>query len=144
AIVQLTMDPYDVRKDYSLSAYDQRQTLVINGRYEMPWEKHLGNGVAKTALGGWAVNGIYTFGTGLPFAVSDGFNNSQSDGTSPADRPNVVAGFSNNPIHGVTKGCQGVPAGEKLHTPDHWFDPCAFELSPLGTYGNAGRAIVTA
>jgi outer membrane receptor protein involved in Fe transport len=148
AIVQLTMDPYDLSKDYSLSAYDQRQTLVINSRYDLPFDKRVNNNnrVAKAVLSGWSLNGIYAWGTGLPFAVADGFNNSQNDGTSPADRPNVNPGFSNNPIHGVTAGCGGgiIPAGQKLQTPERWFDPCAFSLSPLGTYGNAGRAIITA
>jgi hypothetical protein len=95
-------------------------------------------------LGGWSLNGVYTYGSGLPFAVADGFNNSQNDGISTADRPNVNPGFSNNPINGTTAGCGGViPAGQQLHTATMWFNPCAFSLSPLGTYGNDGRATIT-
>jgi len=48
----------------------------------------------------------------------------------------------------VTVGCGGtptkplIPAGQPLHTPDRWFDPCAFALAPAGTYGNLGRDTV--
>jgi hypothetical protein len=35
-----------------------------------------------------------------------------------------------------------IPAGQKLGTPDLYFDPCAFELPPAGFYGNAGRNIL--
>ena len=46
-------------------------------------------------------------------------------------------------IEGVTAGCQGIPTGEKLGTPDRYFDPCAFGLSPAGTFGSLGRNTVT-
>ena len=93
--------------------------------------------------GGWAVNGVRTYGSGLPFGVVDGFNNSQNGDTTLPDRPNLVPGFSNNPINGVTAGCAGIPAGQPLHTATRWFDPCAFALSPLGTYGNLARVTIT-
>lgn len=37
----------------------------------------------------------------------------------------------------------GVAAGQKLGTPNLWFDPCAFSLQPAGFLGNAGRNILT-
>jgi hypothetical protein len=98
----------------------------------------------KTALGGWAINGIFSYGSGQSFDVLTGFNNSQNGDTANLPRrPNLAAGSSNNPVHGLTAGCPGIPAGQKLGTPDRWFDPCAFNLSPAGTYGNLGRNTVT-
>jgi carboxypeptidase family protein/TonB-dependent receptor-like protein len=138
------LDPLDLSRDYSLSAYDQRHTLVLNGLYQMPWERRLSSKLVKATLGGWSINGIFTYGSGLPVDILAGFNNSRDRDANNPDRPNLAAGFSNNPIHGVTAGCQGVPAGQKLHTPDRWFDPCAFELSPAGTLGSLGRNTVTA
>ena len=70
------MNPYNSEGDYSLSAWDQKHTLVINGAYQMPWDHWLKSGVARAVLGGWKVNGIFSYGTGLPVPVLDGFNNS--------------------------------------------------------------------
>ena len=142
-IVSYTSQPNNPMADYSLSPYDQRQTFVFNARYEMPWSKRLKGGLEKAILGGWSMSGIFSYGTGMPFEVDDGFNNSLNGDTQNPDRPNLVAGFSNNPIHGLTAGCAGIPAGQPLHTATRWYDPCAFELSPSGTYGNLGRATLT-
>ena len=39
------------------------------------------------------------------------------------DRPDLLRGFSNNPVKGVSKGCPGVPAGTLLGTPDLYLIP---------------------
>jgi carboxypeptidase family protein len=137
-------DPNNLAAEYSLSSYDQRHTLVLNGSYDMPWEKRLTGGVAKSILGGWGINGIFSYGSGYPLSISNTTNTSRTGTPILNDRPNLVAGASNNPIHGVTAGCQGVAAGQKLHTPDRWYDPCAFVLATPGTFGNLGRNTVTA
>jgi len=137
-----TLDLSNLARDYSLSVYDQRQTLVLSGRYAIPWDKRLNGRAAKAALGGWAVNGIYSYGSGLPTNVNTGFNNSRSGDLMVTDRPDLAPGASNNPIQGVTAGCQGIPAGQKLGTPDRWYDPCAFVLQRAGTFGNLGRNTV--
>ena len=146
------MNPFNPAQDYSLSAWDQRHTLVVNGAYQMPWDHKLNNGVAKAVLGGWAVNGIYSYGSGLPLTIQDGFNNSRDGDANNPDRPSLTPGFSQNPTSGVTAGCGAVtvngvttlaiPAGQPLHTPTRWFDPCAFTVSPPGTFGNLGRNTV--
>jgi carboxypeptidase family protein len=115
-----------------LVGQDEMRDLPLNGR------------LAKTALGGWAVNGIYSYGSGLPIDIPAGFNNSQDGDAAQPDRPNLAPGFSNNPVHGVMAGRQGIPAGQSLRTPDRWFDPGAFDLPAAGFYGNLGRNRVTA
>ncbi|MBF8305992.1 MAG: outer rane receptor protein, partial [Acidobacteria bacterium] len=58
------------------------------------------------------------------------------DGSAGAgDRPSLAPGMSNNPTSGTTT-CFGVP--EKLQTVARYYDPCAFALPDLGTYGNLG------
>ena len=142
SVALTTLDPHNIGRDYSLSAYDQRHNFVANGAYQMPWDKRLNGRLAKATLGGWAINGIFSYGSGLPFTVLDGFNNSNDgDGNAP-DRPNLTPGFSSNPASGVTMGCQGITAGQALHTPTRWFDPCAFTLNAAGTLGNLGRNTV--
>lgn len=60
-----------------------------------------------------------------------------------ANRPNVVAGRSSNPIEGSSVGCPGVEEGRKVGTPDYDIDPCSFSVPPPGTLGNKGRNSVT-
>jgi hypothetical protein len=37
--------------DYGLSGYNQKHTFVVNGQYEIPWDRRINNGVAKAVLG---------------------------------------------------------------------------------------------
>jgi hypothetical protein len=94
-------------------------------------------------LEGWTVNGIGTFRTGEPFSVRVGSNRSANGDRWSPDRPNLNPGFSSNPTSGVTAGCPGVAAGQKLGTPDLYYDPCAFSRPAPGTYGNLGRNTLT-
>jgi hypothetical protein len=75
---------------------------------------------------GWQFNAISTLASGNPFSVVVGFDQAQARfqaGTSP-QRPDLVAGRSNNPI---------------LGRPSKYFDPTAFALPAPGYYGTLGR-----
>jgi hypothetical protein len=134
------LDPLNPLRDYGRSAYDQRHVIVVNSQYALPFDKYLGNRVEKALIGGWVINGILQFGSGLPLNVGDGFNNSGNGDPVFPDRPNINPGFSSNPISGTTNGCGGViPAGQQLGTPNRWFDPCVFSLNTAGTLGNLGK-----
>jgi TonB-dependent receptor-like protein len=140
-----SQDDNNLKGDYSLSAYDQRHTLILNGVYQLvPLDKMLTNGVAKAILGGWAINGVYSYNTGTPVDILVSFNNSRNGSRFNPDRPDLAPGANSNPVHGVTAGCDGIiPAGEKLQTADRWYDPCAFSLPAAGFFGNLGRNTVT-
>jgi hypothetical protein len=135
--------------DYGRSSYDQRHTFSFNSLYQMPWEHRLNSALSKAVLGGWSVNGIWQYGSGMPLDMGLGFANSRSGSSQQADRPDLLPGFSNDPTSGVTTGCAtsagplGIPAGQQLHTPTRWFNPCAFGLSTAGTFGNLGRNTVS-
>jgi hypothetical protein len=83
-------------------------------------------------LRGWQTNGVWTFQTGRPFTVTllPGVDNSNTGIPSiqfgVVDRPNLVGdpNLSNQ-------------------SADHWFNTGAFAISPYGTFGNAGRNILT-
>jgi len=93
-------------------------------------------------LSGWQINGITSIAAGTPFTVTDGFNRSRNlaTGGNIDDRPDLLPSFINqNLTKGTSAGCQGVPAGARLGTPDRYFDACAFRLPDPGYYGNLGR-----
>ncbi len=117
-----TQDPDNPEGDRGLSAYDVRRNFVANFTYDVP----VGDmaGAARALLGGWQVSGILTLQDGTPFTVLDGYSRSRDLARSAADRPNLKAGASANPV---------------LGGPDQYFDPSGFELQPIGTYGNLGR-----
>ncbi len=139
----VTMDPDNLDRDYGRSSYDQRRTFVMNTQYKLPWDAKITSRVPKAILGGWMIKGIFQYGSGFPFNLQTGFNNSLNTDRNQPDRPNLAPGRSNDPIHGTTSGCPGIPAGQKLRTADRYYDPCAFVLPAAGTYGNLGRNTIT-
>jgi len=144
------MDIDDIDRDYSYSVYDQRHTVVLNGLYRLPIDNLLTSNLARKFLGGWSVASIFSYGSGFPMNIEIGYNNSLNNDDNVPERPNLNPGFSNNPIEGTTAGCgavradgtRPVEAGQKLGTPERWFDPCAFGLPAEGTFGNLGRNTV--
>jgi hypothetical protein len=117
-IAPTTYNIFNLRQDYGLSTFDQRHTLVVNGRYQFPWDSSLQSRVTKALLGGWSINGIFSASSGQPFNINTGFNNSRNNDSQQTDRPNLATGFSKNPISGITAGCSGVVAGQRLETPN--------------------------
>lgn len=110
-------DPNNRRAEYANCSNDVRHLfnasiLAVSPRLPGLWANRL--------LGDWQVSGIITKRSGLWTTVGAGRDNSLTAINS--DRPNVV-GDSN-------------VANPSL---SQWFNPAAFQLSPLGTFGNSGR-----
>jgi hypothetical protein len=76
---------------------------------------------------GWRLSGIFSAISGAPFTILTGFDQAGL-GIGNSQRPNLIPGRSTNPI---------------LGTPDRWFDPSAFSVPAVGTYGNVGRSTAT-
>jgi hypothetical protein len=74
------------------------------------------------------LNGIATLLSGFPVTPQVGSNRSGDGDTRNPDRPSLNPAFT-GPI--------------KKGSPSQWFNPAAFLLPPAGTYGNAGRGILT-
>jgi Carboxypeptidase regulatory-like domain/TonB dependent receptor len=120
---QNSNDPWAER---GLSNFDISQRFTLAYCYDLPLP-------AKNALlRGWQTNGVWTFQTGQPFTVTlqPGVDNSNTGIPSiefgVVDRPNLVGN-----AHLSNPG------------PDAWFNTSAFAISPYGTFGNAGRNILT-
>jgi hypothetical protein len=109
--------------------FDVTHNVVANFVYELPFFKQ-GNAFAKALLGGWQTNGVLTFRTGFPFAVTQG---NLLNTVNPPVRPDRVAdGSISNP------------------TVNQWFNPDAFRLVSCSDssipeachYGNSGMGIL--
>lgn len=126
-----------------LSDFDIRHRLAMSYFYTLPVRsapRGRSSAIVNPLVRGWRLGGILSYRSGIPFTpavnvVTPGFRFSPN-------RPNLLPGRSNNPVKGVSTGCGRVPAGQRVGTPDLYFDPCAFDLPAPGTLGNLGRNTV--
>ena len=85
---------YNKRLDRTLSALDIAHRLVINYQYELPLGKGKAllnrGGWVNQVLGGWNINGVTTYQSGLPLGITSRFNNLNAFGG--RQTPNRVAG----------------------------------------------------
>lgn len=127
-----------------LSSFDSRNVFTLSSTYDLsmgPGRRYGSGltGVAGKMLSGWQLSGIVTLRDGFPGQILRG-NRYTALGIA-AEVPDLVPGFSNNPISGTSAGCALFPglAGMKLGTPDLYYDPCAFVSPPDRILGNVGR-----
>jgi len=129
-------NPRNREADYGRSNIDQRLRLVFSNLYEIPFLRGA-KGAKGLILGGWSLNSIVTFQSGLPVTVAQ-TGDSQNTGPASAQRPHVVAGAK-------------VPRVWSQRSITRWFDTSAFVRSKFegstadglflpGTlgYGNSG------
>ncbi len=123
--------PNNFRLDRALSAFDVRNRFTFSGLWELPFGKNKrffsgASGVGAWFANGWQANTVVQFQSGLPFSVTTQADRSQT-GVGATERPNRVANGN-------------LPVSQRK--PAQWFDIAAFQLNPLGTYGNSGRNIL--
>ncbi len=127
------MIPQNLRNNWGPSTFNPAQQVSGNFSYDLPIGRgrFLGNGtsgVADKFVSGWSWHGILTVQTGFPFTPLVGSNQSDNGDSRNPDRVSINPNFSGPVITGTTT---------------EWFNPAAFLLPPVGTYGNAGRGILT-
>jgi hypothetical protein len=117
---------YDLSAERGRSDFDVRQRFTLSYAYDLPFLKR------HRWVGGWQSFGVLTVQTGQPFTVAllpddDNSNTGISQlGFGANDRPNVA----------------GNPALVSS-TPQEWFNTAAFVTPPYGSFGNAGRNILS-
>jgi len=121
------------RCDYASSDFDARHSGTFSAVYELPFgrsHQYLSGGTPMNLLvGGWSVNTLLSARAGLPINVTLSRNSTElSDGNNVDQRPNRVPGV---PLY---LGSRGI---------SHWINPAAFALPAIGTWGNAGRNLIT-
>ena len=119
-------DPLNLRADKGFADFNIRHRWVSSFLWELPSPK---SGPGKWILGGWQSNGILISQAGSPFTVVSGQDRALSG--AGTQRPNLVG----NPFLDTGRSRQ------ELIT--KYFEPAAFVLPPMGSYGNAGRNILT-
>jgi outer membrane receptor protein involved in Fe transport len=119
-------DTRNRRLNYGLSDSHMKHRFVLSGLWEMPFgrgRKLLTGGVGSAVAGGWALSGITTLSSGIPYTLNLNFDNAN---TGNVNWPNRIA-------------------NGKLDNPSvsRWFDTSAFAFPAQYVQGNAGRNILT-
>ena len=106
--------PYNHKADRGLAAIHLGHNLVMNGLWALPSPQ--GNGLAAKLLGGWNITSIFSATSGVPARVKLS-SRSAPDLSRAANNqgPELAPGRTRNDIwSGVTAGCAGVTAGQKI------------------------------
>jgi hypothetical protein len=123
---------YDRDSDWSISSQDIRHRFVASFVYDLPFGqgRRFGGGWKRglnLVLGGWQVNGILTFQSGLPLIITQAVNNTNL--FSPSQRP-------------TWSGQDPNIDGSSLTRDEHilrWFDTSVFSVTPAFRFGNVPR-----
>jgi len=120
-------DPNNRQLEYSLDPTDIKHRLVNSALYELPigrGRRYFANRnkFVDSLISGWQINGVITFQSGLPLAISGANNNL-------ATRPSFVPGKS---AKDVNKASRSVTS---------WFDTTVFQNPDSWTFGNVPRVL---
>lgn len=121
---------YNLAAQRGSSTFDVRSKLAVSGTYELPIGKgkRLLNSTPRPVdwiVGGWQINAIGTFQTGLPFTPV--MQTSTLNTGSGSQFPNRV-------------GSGELPSDQR--SIDRWFDATAFVAPGQYRFGNSGRNIL--
>jgi hypothetical protein len=118
-------------RDYGNGDLDTRSRIVVTGNYLLPFGKGK-TGFVGALAGGWRLNVLNLWSTGLPFTVLNANNVSGTSPNGSADRPNLVS----NPFKNITR----LPASTGFNQVNpQFFNPTSFVAQGAGTLGNEPR-----
>jgi hypothetical protein len=122
-------DPTRPELDKARSDNDRRHLLAVSFLVDLPFFKDH-EGLAGLLLGGWQVNGIATYYSGLPVDLL-GSRDANLDGRA-ADRPNLLGQWQ-----------KPRPSDDEIVAGATWFDTAAFAPPAVGEIGSFGRNVVS-
>lgn len=120
------VDATNRRLNYGLSDHHTAHRFVFSGLWEVPFgpgRRWATSGFSGAVFGGWALSGISSISSGIPYTLTLNFDNANTGNTNWPNR--IGRGTLDNP------------------TVDRWFDTSAFVFPAQYTHGNAGRNILT-
>ncbi len=122
-------NPFNFNDNRGLSDFDIRHRLVVSGIWELPKLKQW-NALARTILGDWQSNYIFSAQTGTPFTVISGVDNAlMNTGNNFAD----LTGTDWRLPDGRSRNDQIV----------QYFSTAAFRVNAVGTIGTGRRNQLT-
>ena len=124
-------NPFNFKEGRGLLPFDQRHKLNGNFVYELPWLR-TSKGLTAAVLGGWQVNGIIAYRSGMPITISEGGSDLNTGGFTPTRPDRILSGTVPNPSRQL------------------WFNPQAFQRVTcnipgrldLCHYGSSGVGIL--
>lgn len=123
-------DQYDTKLDYGPASFNRSQVFTLAHTYILPfgrgqrWGSN-STGVLNQVISGWQWSGLTSLESGMPFSATLASNSSLNSFMSL--RPDQIG----NPFSGTP------------HNATQWFNPAAFAVPPLYTFGGAGRNALT-
>ena len=128
-------NPYDLKNDKGPAGTDVPQIFSAAWVYEVPFGKghrySSSNGILNYIVGGWTLNGILSFSSGIPFFVG-----ASGDIAHIANNTACCAlGFGNYERLNFSGG-DPYAANQ---SPAQWLNTAAFTVPAPGTFGNLGR-----
>lgn len=123
-------NPRNIALQRASATFDVRHKLALSGTYELPFgrgKRMLSNASRPVdwVVGGWQLNNIATFMTGLPFTPV--MQTNQLNTGTGQQFPNRIADGN-------------LPPAQR--TIERWFDAAAFTAPGLYTFGNSGRNVL--
>jgi len=126
-------DPNRPDLEHASSDQDIRHNFSLDAGYDIPFAQWFDGG-PRWLVDGWNISTIAQFRTGFPVNVT------LSGGTFGgfSGRPDIVPGVDPYDTHEILPNavCNG------YSLPSCQFNPNAFDATPIGTYGNAGRNLL--
>jgi len=119
------INPFDARAYSGLADFSVPHRWVLSYLWQLPGPKQ---GVARHLLGGWQTTGTWNWQSGFPLSITSG-------------EDNAFAGIGNDHADVVSKpSLTSGPRGDRIRK---WFTTESFRVNAPGTFGNAGRNILT-
>jgi hypothetical protein len=119
----MLLNRFDLRSNYGPLDYDRQHMLSISHVWELPLGRN-GNSIVKSALGGWQLNGIFTWATGTPLTAT-------SDPLLCACPGNTVLANLNGSAYAQNSGLQ-------------YLNAASFSSPAAGQFGTLGRGALRA